>query len=242
MRTTPQSYSQFGQDRLIAALFDHKRGGTFIEIGAYDGETFSNAAMLERSYGWRGICIEPLPGAFARLQHSRKAICVNAPAGSTAGKLRFEAIDGHGAMLSGATGTRPTAHDARIGREQRHHGFERQMIEVDKVRAADLLRQHDMRRVDFASIDVEGAELDCLRGLLDKDITVMTLAIENNYGETDVADYLAERGYVRLTTAGEDDIFKLRSELGPRDHLRRLLAAPQRWERDRKRRRNARKV
>jgi FkbM family methyltransferase len=238
----PQSYSQFGQDKLIASLFDHKRGGTFIEIGAFDGETFSNTAMLERSYGWRGICVEPLPSAFAALRKSRTAISVNAAAGASDGKLRFEEIDGYGAMLSGSADTRPPAHNARVVREQQHHGFERRMIEVDKVRAADLLRKHGMPTVDFASIDVEGAEMECLKGLLDPDITVRAIAIENNYGEREVADFLSERGYVRLTTAGEDDIFKLQSELGLRDYLMLLLATPRRWKRDRKRRRNARKL
>jgi FkbM family methyltransferase len=174
-------------------------------------------------------------------------VCINAAAASVSGTLDFEAIeptgdDTFGDGLSGSLVHRHAAHEVRVRELQATRGFARRSITVEAVRAADLLRQYDMRHVDFASIDVEGAELDCLKGLLDKDIVVTTLAIENNYGETDVADYLAERGYVRLTTVGEDDIFKLRSELGPRDHLRRLLSAPQRWERDRKRRRNATKL
>ena len=233
------SYSQFGQDRLIADLLNHRKGGTFLDIGAFDGETYSNSLLFERHYGWQGICVEPLPEAFDNLKKIRKCISVNAAAGEAIGKLQFEALSGYGAMLSGATSSRPAAHGARISNEQQSHGFERRMIEVDVVRAADLLRQHGMQTVDFVSIDVEGAELKCLKGLLDPDIVVRTLSIENNYGDAEVVNYLAERGYVRLTLAGEDDVYRLRRECGAKDYGLMIMTAPCRWLRDRKRRRNA---
>lgn len=238
-----RSYSQNGQDRLvIEKLFPGLRGGTFIEIGAFDGETFSNTALLEREYGWSGICIEPLPDAFAKLKANRSCICVNAAAAATADReLSFEAIDGYGAMLSGRTDTRPPAHDRRIVAEQHQHDFARKMIAVATVRASDVLRHNNMTTVDFASIDVEGAELECLKGLLDPDITVRAIAIENNYGDTDVHRFLALRGYVRIATAGEDDVYRLRDECGIRDYAMRWLGAPARWARDRKRRQRAAK-
>ena len=55
-------FSQTGQDRL---LFEHffrgKRNGVFVDVGAYDGTTFSNTLFFERSMGWSGLCVEPLP-------------------------------------------------------------------------------------------------------------------------------------------------------------------------------------
>lgn len=235
-----KSYSQFGQDKLVAWLFGHKSGGTFMEIGAFDGETFSNTAMLERSLGWSGICVEPLPLPYTHLSKSRTCVCVNAAAGATSGnKLRFEAISGHGAMLSGRTDTREAAHDARISREQNQHHFDRQFIEVESVRAADLLQRNGIRTVDYVSIDVEGAELECLKGLLQPGIEVRCIGIENNYGDRAIHRFLAERGYVRVATAGEDDVYRLRSECGPKEYAIRWLGFGHRWMRDRKRRRRA---
>jgi FkbM family methyltransferase len=236
----PKAYSQNGQDKFVAQLFGKKRGGTFLEIGAFDGETYSNTAMLERSYGWQGICVEPLPDAFAKLSSARSCICVNAAAGATGGnKLRFEAIDGYGAMLSGRTDTRPTAHDVRIGREQQQHQFARRTIEVETVRAADLLATHGISTVDYVSIDVEGAELECLKGLFAPGLTVRCIGVENNYADQDVHRYLVGQGFVRLTTVGEDDIYWPRDECGPREHFIRLLSAGSCWSKDRKRRRRA---
>jgi hypothetical protein len=46
------------------------RAGTFVEIGALDGFTFSNTLMLERCFGWRGVLIEANPLNFAKLNAS----------------------------------------------------------------------------------------------------------------------------------------------------------------------------
>ena len=244
LKHTQDTYAQFGQDRVVIdTLFNGMQRGTFIDIGAYDGETFSNSALLERAYGWRGVCIEPQPEAFAKLKAVRDCVCVNAAAGVvTGGTLQFEAITGHGAMLSGAKVTRPDLHEARIAKEQEQHGFERSVIEVAVVSAADLLREHDMTTVDFASVDVEGAELAALIGLLQPGITVRSLAVENNYGEPEVPALLRQHGYVRLTTAGEDDIWRLKSECGPFEWNMWLRHVPRRLGRDRTRRRNARRL
>ncbi len=62
-------HSQVGQDRfLLENFFRGKRGGVFVDIGAYDGETFSNSLFFERTMGWTGLCVEPLPSAFEKLQ------------------------------------------------------------------------------------------------------------------------------------------------------------------------------
>ncbi len=37
-----------------------------IEMGAIDGIYHSNTYALEKSFGWRGICIEPDPTTFTR--------------------------------------------------------------------------------------------------------------------------------------------------------------------------------
>jgi hypothetical protein len=34
-----------------------KRGGVFVEAGAYDGETFSNTLYLEKRLGWTGLLV-----------------------------------------------------------------------------------------------------------------------------------------------------------------------------------------
>ena len=80
--------SQQGQDAWVASLFSNpqyplspRRQRTFVELGANDGVTFSNSYLLERCHGWRGVCIEPTPSAFAKLLQSGRDRChmVRAP-------------------------------------------------------------------------------------------------------------------------------------------------------------------
>jgi FkbM family methyltransferase len=68
----------------IPGLADHyrelfgplKTDGTFVEVGAYDGESFSNTSGLA-DLGWAGLYVEPVPSyarACARRHASNKAI------------------------------------------------------------------------------------------------------------------------------------------------------------------------
>lgn len=66
-----QYYSQNGQDAFIVKLFNGKRNGYFLDIGAYDGVYFSNSLTLEKSLGWEGICIEPNPLVYGQLKSNR---------------------------------------------------------------------------------------------------------------------------------------------------------------------------
>ena len=57
-----QYYSQFKQDQFLnEVLFNNKKNGFFIDIGAHDGVTISNTLFFEKQNDWKGICIEPNP-------------------------------------------------------------------------------------------------------------------------------------------------------------------------------------
>jgi hypothetical protein len=55
----------------VVHYFGGACGGTFVDIGANDGVTISNSHALEESLGWQGVCVEPHPGAFAKLVKNR---------------------------------------------------------------------------------------------------------------------------------------------------------------------------
>jgi FkbM family methyltransferase len=46
-------------DLIYSRYFGHPSTGTFVEVGAYDGESFSNTSCLADS-GWKGIYVEPV--------------------------------------------------------------------------------------------------------------------------------------------------------------------------------------
>jgi len=65
------TYSQNYQDNWIAAVAKHngwdKPGGFFLDLGAFNGLKCSNSALVEKKFGWKGVCVEarPVEGAFS---------------------------------------------------------------------------------------------------------------------------------------------------------------------------------
>ena len=69
---THQFDSQGGRDRFVHRhFFANKCVGSFVELGATNGKTDSNASFFEENLGWRGVCIEPNPELFRQLALNR---------------------------------------------------------------------------------------------------------------------------------------------------------------------------
>lgn len=197
-------YSQDGQDKfLVEELFKNKLSGFYVEIGANDGITLSNTKVLE-DIGWGGVCIEPLPNSFNKLKNNREAECYNVAISDTNGVIEFLEIDGYSEMLSGILDKYDTRHLDRINREIVNYGGTKKIIEVKSVKFSDLINQD---KIDYISIDVEGSELSILKSIDFKKHYIYCISVENNYGSTDVTDYLIDNGYVFLKTIGADNFF-----------------------------------
>lgn len=71
-------FAQNDEDSILARFFGDQSEGVYIDVGAFDGVTFSNTYLFDLR-GWNGICIEPNPEPFAKLQQKRpRATCIQA--------------------------------------------------------------------------------------------------------------------------------------------------------------------
>jgi len=78
--------SQLGQDKfVIEKIFNNKKNGTFVEVGAHDGVHLSNTVSLEKFFSWSGVCVEPSRGS-SNIIKRRKAVLFNV----CVGPLEFE--------------------------------------------------------------------------------------------------------------------------------------------------------
>jgi FkbM family methyltransferase len=59
-------FSQNEEEKHILEYFDGQPAGRFLDIGAYNGKTFSNTHALALN-GWSGVCIEPSSKPFSDL-------------------------------------------------------------------------------------------------------------------------------------------------------------------------------
>lgn len=146
--------------------------GFFVEVGAYDGLTASNTAYLEKYYGWRGILIEALPHkAFECLRNRPAASVVHCAlvADDFVGDyvemrhLHTMSIVADGRTLIPDMNLhleRGDKYGSDVDRRARNIRF---FAPAHTLSA--ILDKHGSPQVDLFSLDVEGYELNVLRGL-----------------------------------------------------------------------------
>jgi FkbM family methyltransferase len=180
-RTPVEFRSQFGEDLLLDALFDRAPTGTFIEVGAHDGYDISVTYALA-CRGWTGVLIEPQPERAEQCKQRRPESQVFqtalGPAGSS-GTITFTVVSGavDGDLLSySESGSDAAKHRERLAKLK----ATTRSLTVPITTMDDVLSRANVTRVDCASIDVEGAELELLRGFDLTKITPAVLLIEDN--------------------------------------------------------------
>jgi FkbM family methyltransferase len=182
-------FSQFGQDRFIdEVVMRGKTGGVFVEIGAYDGVTFSNTLFLERYRGWTGLCVEPNPMQWDALQRNRSARCRQVCIGDRDETIKFRMVQGPTGvgMLSGRTDAGGTKAEERIEREQGTVTI----VDVPCITFERLMREEGISNADYISIDAEGHDFAILRAI-DLARGPACITMEENH------DYFAVRRYVQ---------------------------------------------
>lgn len=207
-------YSQDGQDEFLNEnIFKNKKEGVFIDIGANDGITFSNTYFFEKSLGWTGICVEPLPKVFVQLQKNRSSICFNGCIAPEAGEMDFMAIEGYAEMLSGLTITYDERHWERIGREIKEHGGSSQVLKIPCKNLNKLLHENKISKVDYCSIDTEGGEFEILESIDFKANEIKVISVENNYDNVDLPKFMANQNYKLVKKIGQDEIYIKKKKL-----------------------------
>lgn len=203
-----QFYSQLGQDRfLFERFFFGKRNGIFVDIGAYDGTTFSNTLFFEQSLGWTGLCVEPLPTEFEKLRSCRTSICANTSVSDYIGFSDMLDVDvtGDARMLSGLIENYDPRHVERIDRVS----IQKNVIRVPVTTLTDLLKTHNLTKVDYCSIDTEGSELNILMSLDFEQYDISLFTIENNYKDGRIQNFMAQKGYeLVFAFHGYDELYK----------------------------------
>jgi FkbM family methyltransferase len=181
-------------DRLIAEHVGLKPPGTFVELGANDGLRQSNSKHFEE-FGWRGLLIEPIPELFAQLVRNRPlARCVNC-ACIADDDPRREVTMLYADLMSMVDGAMPRdAQEEWLTRGEKFAGRPRYPVTVSARTLTSVITSAGLSRVDLLLLDVEGFELEVLRGLDFDRYPPRHIVAEDAYSE-DVATFLACQGY-----------------------------------------------
>lgn len=157
-----ESYSQCGEDRIIALIFYNLgvHRPTYLDLGANHPIFFSNTYLFYR-HGCRGVCVEANPVLAQRFQQERKHDrCLNVGVAATNGELKLHVFDGAASGLS-------TLSSNWAERAERVAGHKiREQISVPVIGINELLKtEFGDRSPDLLTIDIEGLDETVLRAL-----------------------------------------------------------------------------
>lgn len=195
---------------VVEAVFPGLRGGFFVEAGACGGGEGSASYVLERAFGWRGICVEPGEEYFRMLQQDRTcAIDNRCLADRTGDQVEWLSYPDDLAR----SGIRSLNKNDTWAEQ---HQLEGRTSRRETVTLSDLLHQHKAPgTIHYLGLDVEGAEKTILEPF-DFEGRWQILAISVEGSKCD--ELLETRGYLRVQNPFEshsiDHYFIRRSEAG----------------------------
>lgn len=170
------------ETRLVSAFFGNIKG-YFVEVGANDPRERSQTWLLEQS-GWTGVLIEPQPDLATELRAKRKAKVFSVACSSPENAGRELPFHVAGPLSSlDRKGMAPGAMPEKI-------------INVP-IRTLDsiLAEAGSPTRFDFLSIDVEGHEIEVLRGFDIARWRPQLILLEDHVADLSKHRYLVAAGY-----------------------------------------------
>jgi len=187
--------SQIGQDRWVSeAVFPGVRNGYFLDVGSADGFVNSNTWSLEQR-GWKGICVDPFPSNMTGRSCQMFRDPVDAKGGQ---KVQFTMAG----EIGGITEHLDRFKDLTKGAKT---------VELTTVTLHDILqRARAPSYIHFLSLDIEGAELEALKGFPFDSYKLGSLAIEHNFEEpkrSEIEQLLKSKGYSKARTWLQDDFY-----------------------------------
>lgn len=190
------SYSQEGEDRVIARYLEAKNDGFYVDIGAHHPQRFSNTYYFYLQ-GWRGINVDAMPGCMEAFNKIRpRDINVEAAVSDVEEELTYYEFN-----------------------ERALNGFSQELAEErDGLREYKIVATHSIttrrvgeildellplnQEIDFLSVDVEGLDLQVLKSnnwdkyrprlIIAESLTTESM---NDLSHSDISIYMNSKGY-----------------------------------------------
>jgi len=187
--------SEIGQDKwVIVKMFPGVADGFFLDVGSGHGTIGSNTKALEE-LGWTGICVDPFPTHMEGRTCRMEKVVVSSSAGQV---VKFHTHSGLGGIADTLGKWKDEAQKSPT-------------VELTTVTLAEVLAGANAPPfIHFLSLDIEGAELEALRGVPFDKYRFGAMAIEHNDEEpkrTDLLKFLEARGYRRVHSFKQDDFY-----------------------------------
>lgn len=188
--------AQHGEDRLLAERFGHKRDGHYVEVGALDGEYLSNTYYFEKALGWTGVLVEPNPEQADLCRKHRPASHVATFAAVAPGHEGTVTLQ----VAEGNEGYSTLSANRTYSRILSERNLVTTPLVVEATTLDAILEEAAMPAIDIMTVDVEGHELEALRGLDLRRWQPTVLLVESASGAPSlrISWLLFRSGYARV--------------------------------------------
>lgn len=213
----PRKLSIFqGKDRIdekMLAYLDYENG-YFIEIGAGDGVYLSNTYYFEKYKNWRGMLVDPVLHHYINcVQERPKSKVFLSAATSFENGNPFVELYYAGYLSTSSSGSsdlpNPEEHilDARNYIPESTVGVK--FVSMNRTITSMLEEALAPKFIDFFSLDVEGSELEVLKGLDFEAYKIKYILVESR-SLTNVSAFLESKSYKLINQLGSCDyLFEL---------------------------------
>jgi len=199
-------FSQYGEERVINNFFSGKTGGLVVDVGAMDGETYSNSRDLIINYNWKAVLVEPHPDFFSALEklysNNDDVIIKNLACYHEEKVLDFYVYsDGKESCVS-------TVSSDFKERVIKAHGdkFKAESVKVQSVRLEKILSECE--KIDFLSIDCEGVDMEVLSSNNWSKYRPSLICIEHSMSHEELHQFMSKINYSVYDKTAGNTFFK----------------------------------
>lgn len=197
-----KKYSQNNEQEIILKYFEGQSFGTYLDIGAYHPETFSNTKALYDK-GWKGVLVEPAESNYQFIKEYFKdddqIQIIQTCVGNYDGEITF--YDSGGDAISTTIQSETTKWINGWGST-----FTQTVSPIITVQT--LLQKAIYKKFDFVSIDTEGTNFEILSQINFNDIGCRLVCVEyNGVDKPKYLGYMQRQGFRLIHSNGENLIF-----------------------------------
>ena len=191
-------YGEFGEDIFINRIFKNIFDGTYVDVGCYHPYKGSLTANLYKK-NWSGINIDISKTSIDLFRMVRKRdINLN---------LAVSDFDGETFFFENSPINQQNSLIMQNDKQNK--------VKIESCTLNTILKKNNFNNFDYLNIDVEGSELNVIKGIDLKKFQPKLITIENNelqpkeYFDDDVYKILIDNNYVFINKIGVTNFFMI---------------------------------
>lgn len=204
-------YAEFETDRVIRESFfsDFSFKGIFVEVGGASPEFLSMSKHFKES-GWRTLVVEPNPH-FAQLHREAGNEVVECACSSENSPSERFTIVTQNVLAYGGVVTDHAFSSLCVKEDYRNilpNTAQTKEITVSVRKLQDVLEEKNLNKIDVLSIDVEGWEIEVMKGLDNIKTDCKIIVLENLFHRSEYTEYMNSVGFSLFCRVDYNYIYK----------------------------------